>query len=165
MTPKSDMVATLAAGTFAGAQLMIGVTFGAQWSQLSAPELVAAFPVDWTNIAATIIPFALLQTIFIPLSLYLAWGHEPARRLWGLALASWLINCTITATYHFPIVWTAMIGGYPPDRIADVVETWVLVHWVRIALGYLTFLFALLATLQRRVGDVSNPNERINAPS
>lgn len=150
MPPKSDLVATLAAGTFAGAQLMIGISFGAQWSQMTGPELVSDFSVDWINIATTIIPFALLQTIVIPLSLYLAWGHQPARRAWTLALATWLINCVITAGYHFPIVWTAMQGGYSPAEIAGVVDTWVLVHWVRIVLGYLTFTFALLATLRGR---------------
>lgn len=150
MTARSDVVATLAAGTFAGAQLMIGISFGAQWSQMTGSELAGAFHLDWVNIATTIIPFALLQTIVIPLSLYLAWAHEPARRLWALSLACWLINCAITATYHFPIVWTSMQGGYSPAEISGVVDTWVLVHWVRIVLGYLTFLFALLATLRGR---------------
>lgn len=150
MTSKSDVVATLAAGTFAGAQLMIGISFGAQWDQMNGPELVADFSADWINIAKTIIPFALLQTIVIPLSLYWAWGNAPAQRLWTLSLATWLVNCTVTACYHFPIVWTAKQGGYSPTEIADVVNTWVLVHWVRIVLGYLTFLFALLATMRGR---------------
>ncbi|MGB3472623.1 MAG: hypothetical protein WBA51_17545 [Erythrobacter sp.] len=150
MTAKSDVVATLAAGTFAGAQLMIGVSFGLQWSQMTGPELVDAFSADWINIATTIIPFALLQTIVIPLSLYLAWGHEPGRKLWAISLITWLINCGITATYHFPVVWTSMQGGYSASEISGVVGTWVLVHWVRIALGYLTFTFALLATLRGR---------------
>lgn len=152
MTSRSDVVATLAAGTFAGAQLMIGVSFGAQWRQMTAPELAAAFSGDWINIAATIIPFALLQTIVIPLSLYRAWGHAPARRLWALSLATWLINCMVTAGYHFPVVWTSMQGGYSPAAIAGVVDDWVLVHWGRIVLGYITFLCALLATMRGRAG-------------
>lgn len=150
MTSRSDVVATLAAGTFAGAQLMIGISFGAQWSQMTGPELVDAFHVDWINIATTIIPFALLQTIVIPLSLYWAWDDAPAQRLWTLSLATWLTNCTITAGYHFPIVWTAMQGGYSPAVIAGVVDTWVLVHWLRIVLGYFTFYFALQATMRGR---------------
>jgi hypothetical protein len=150
MTSRSDLVATIAAGTFAGAQLMIGISFGAQWSQMTAPQLSEAFSGDWINIAATIIPFALLQTIALPLSLYLAWGHAPARKLWTAALASWLINCTNTASYHFPVVWTSMQGGYSPAEIAAVVDTWVLVHWFRIVLGYMTFYFALRATMRGR---------------
>lgn len=150
MPPRSDTVATLAAGTFAGAQLMIGVSFGAQWSQMSGSELAARFSGDWINIATTIVPFALLQTVAIAFSLYRAWGDAPARRWWTLSLATWLINCAITAIYHFPIVWTAMQGGYAPGQIAAVVDTWVLVHWVRIGLGYLTFFLALQATLRGR---------------
>lgn len=148
MTSRSDLVATLAAGTFAGAQLMIGVSFGAQWREMTGAELVASFSGDWINIATTIIPFALLQTIVIPLSLYQAWGHEPARKLWTLSLVGWLINCAITATYHFPVVWTSMQGGYSAAEMPGVVDSWVLVHWARIALGYLVFLTAILATMR-----------------
>lgn len=151
MTSRSDLMATLAAGTFAGAQLMIGVSFGAQWSQMTGAELAASFSGDWINIATTIIPFALLQTIVIPLSLYLAWGHEPAQKLWTLSLAGWLINCTITASYHFPVVWTSMHGGYSAAEMPSVVDNWVLVHWVRIVLGYVVFLTAILATMRGRV--------------
>ncbi|MEH6755891.1 MAG: hypothetical protein V7676_00095 [Parasphingorhabdus sp.] len=140
MIAKSDVTAILAAGTFAGAQLMIGISFGAQWRQMSGPELVAAFTGNWFNIAKTIIPFALLQTIFLPFSLYLAWGNAPARKLWAFSLAIWLINCLITSAYHFPIVWASMQVGYSAAEIAAVVDTWVLVHWVRIALGYLIFV-------------------------
>lgn len=150
MTSRSDLMATLAAGTFAGAQLMIGVSFGAQWSQMTGAELTASFSGDWINIATTIIPFALLQTIVIPLSLYLAWGHEPARKLWTLSLVGWLINCTITASYHFPVVWTSMQGGYSASEMPGVVDSWVFVHWVRIVLGYLVFLTALMATMRGR---------------
>ena len=60
------------------------------------------------------------------------------------------MNCAITAGYHFPIVWKSMQSGYSPAEIADVVDTWVLVHWARIVLGYLTFYFALQATLRGR---------------
>lgn len=148
---RTGLVAVLAAGTFAGAQLMIGISFGAQWREASDAELVARFAGDWTNIATTIIPFALVQTAAIPLALYLARHDRAARSFWALALASWLINCAITAAYHFPVVWAAMQHSYTEPQIHAVVSRWVAVHWIRIVLGYATFLFALLAMLRSRL--------------
>lgn len=145
---RTDIIAVLAAGTFAGAQLMIGISFGAQWRAASAADLVAHFAGDWINIATTIIPFALIQTVALPLALYFAWPNAPARKLWIVALAGWLINCTITSAYHFPVVWAAMHDRYLATEMHDVVAQWVAVHWVRIALGYAVFLSALLATLR-----------------
>jgi len=150
-TRSTDIIAVLAAGSFAGAQLMIGISFGARWRAASDAGLVAGFAGDWINIATTIIPFALIQTVALPLALYLAWQNTPARKLWLLALVGWLINCTITSAYHFPVVWAAMHDRYLATEMHDVVAQWVALHWVRIALGYAVFLSALLATLRGRM--------------
>lgn len=145
---RTDLIAVLAAGTFAGAQLMIGISFAAQWRAMNDTDLLAHFAGDWINIATTIIPFALLQTIVLPLSLYFAWKNNSARQAWVISLVTWLINCTITAAYHFPVVWGAMQGEYAASQMHTVVAQWVAVHWIRIALGYATFHFAVLATLR-----------------
>ena len=148
---RTEFIAVLAAGTFAGAQLMIGVSFGAQWRAASGADLIARFAGDWINIATTIIPFALIQTVALPLALYFAWQKKPVRRLWTLALAAWLINCAITSAYHFPVVWAAMHDRHLASEMHDVVAQWVALHWVRIVLGYAVFLSALLATLRGRI--------------
>lgn len=148
MTSKIDLTSTVAAGTFAGAQLMIGVSFAMQWGAMTGAELVAKFAGDWVHIATTIIPFALLQTVFIPLSLYLARKNKAVRNLWAIALVAWLTNCTVTSFYHFPVVWASMHGGYTAQEMTGVIESWVLVHWLRIVLGYIVLLFAILATVR-----------------
>jgi hypothetical protein len=111
MASKIDLTSTIAAGTFAGAQLMIGVSFALQWRAMTGDELVTKFAGDWVHIATTIIPFALLQTVFIPLSLYQARKNKPVRKLWTIALLAWLANCTITSFYHFPRVWFRCMGA------------------------------------------------------
>ena len=85
-------------------------------------------------------------------------GTRTCAQLWTLSLVGWLINCTITASYHFPVVWTSMQGGYSAAEMSGVVDSWVLVHWVRIALGYLTFFSALLATMRGRVKNLLKRN-------
>jgi hypothetical protein len=157
MASKIDLTSTIAAGTFAGAQLMIGVSFALQWRVLTGDELVAQFAGDWIHIATTTIPFALLQTVFIPLSLYQARKNQPVRKLWVIALGAWLVNCTITSFYHFPVVWASMHGGYTAQDITGVIDQWVLVHWLRVALGYAVFLFAVLATLRAHATAAAGP--------
>lgn len=157
MASKIDLTSTIAAGTFAGAQLMIGISFALQWRAMTGDELVAQFAGDWIHIATTIIPFALLQTVFIPLSLYLARKDKPVRKLWAIALGAWLANCFVTSFYHFPVVWASMHGGYTALDITGVIDQWVFVHWLRIALGYAVFLFAVLATVRGHAAAAEEP--------
>jgi hypothetical protein len=143
-----NLLSIITAGIFAGGTLMIGVSFGLRWSGLGADELLSAFPSDWKNIATTIIPFALLQTVFIPLSLYFAWQNKPCRRLWISALVLWFANCTITSVYHFPVVLNALDAAYSVSDIAGVVSQWLWWHWPRVLLGFATFFFTILAALR-----------------
>ena len=145
---KINVLSTLAAGTFAGGTLMIGVTFGLLWGDLSPDELVSAFPHDWKNIATTIVPVALLQTFLIPLSLYLAWKNKCARRLWMTTLGLWVANCTITSVYHLPVVLNGLEGVYTAADISDVIDRWLLLHWLRVLLGFGAVLYAMSATMK-----------------
>jgi hypothetical protein len=146
-TDKINVLSALAAGIFAGGTLMIGVTFGLQWGDLSPEELIKAFPHDWKNIATTIIPFALLQTFLIPLSLYFAWQNKPARKLWIITLGLWFANCTITSVYHFPVVLQGLNGEIDVTQIKDVVDQWLLYHWPRVLLGIAATIYAVCACI------------------
>ena len=144
---KINVLSAFTAGIFAGGTLMIGVTFGLQWSDLSPEDLVIAFPHDWKNIATTIIPFALLQTFLIPLSLYFAWSNKCARRFWIIALGLWFANCTITSVYHFPIVLQGLNGTIETSEIRVVVDQWLLFHWPRVVLGFAATIYAVCACM------------------
>ncbi len=144
---KINVLSAVAAGVFAGGTLMVGVTFGLQWGDLSPDELVIAFPNDWKTIATTIIPFALLQTFLIPLSLYFAWQNKCARRLWIITLGLWFANCTITSVYHLPVVLQGLNGTIETSEIRAVVDQWLLFHWPRVALGVVATIYAVCACM------------------
>ena len=143
-----NVVSSVSAGVFAGGTLMIGVSFGLIWSDLTGQELLGAFPNYWKSIATTIIPFALLQTVLIPLSLYLMWQNKPARKLWIITLILWFANCTITSVYHFPVVLNSLDDVYSAAEITTVVDRWLLLHWPRVLLGLASAICAVFATMK-----------------
>jgi hypothetical protein len=143
-----NMFTCVSAGIFAGGTLMVGLTFGLQWQDLSPNDLLLAFGHDWKNIATTIIPFALLQTILLPIALYLAWPYRVARKYWLIALLLWLVNCTITSAYHLPVVLAGLNGEIHVADIRAVIEQWLLFHWPRVFLAFATASFTVLAAMQ-----------------
>ncbi|NCP65038.1 MAG: hypothetical protein GW763_10725 [Paraglaciecola sp.] len=144
-----NMFACVSTGIFTGGTLMIAITFGLQWRDLAPNDLLLAFSHDWKNIAATIIPFALLQTMLLPIAVYLAWPYRVARKYWLIALLFWLLNCTITSVYHLPVVLAGLNGEIAVADITTVVEQWLLFHWPRVCLGVATTCFAILAAMQQ----------------
>jgi hypothetical protein len=143
-----NMFACVSAGIFTGGTLMIAITFGLQWRDLAPNDLLLAFSHDWKNIAATIIPFASLQTMLLSIAVYLAWPHRVARKFWLIALLLWLINCSITSVYHLPVVLAGLNGEIAVADITTVVEQWLLFHWPRVLLSFATTCFAVLAAMQ-----------------
>ncbi|NJL54381.1 hypothetical protein HC928_03720 [bacterium] len=143
-----NTIAVIATGMFAGGGLMVGVTLGLRWSSLEPAQLVHDFPQDWIHMAWAIIPIALVQTLFLALSLRLAWPKHKIRNLWLTALGLWIVNGVITSVYHVPIVFRAMSGSYTPDELPSVVTTWLVFHWLRIMISLTTAYLAVSAALK-----------------
>ncbi|MGB3496032.1 MAG: hypothetical protein WBA57_25105 [Elainellaceae cyanobacterium] len=160
VTQHVNTIAVIATGMFAGIGLMVGVTFGLRWSSLEPAQLIQAFPQDWIQIAWTIIPIALVQTVFLALSTRLAWSRRNVRNLWLIALGLWIVNGVMTSIYHVPVVFQAMSGSYTPDELASTVTTWLALHWLRIVIALLTAYFAVSAALKDAILTVKQSHRR-----
>lgn len=154
---RVNIIAVIATGMFLGSALMIGLTFGPYWRGLAPAQLAQAFPQDWIHIAWTIIPTALVQTLFLALSTWWAWPRQDVRNLWLSALGLWVLNGLITSFYHVPVVFKAMSGSYTLDELGTVLTTWLALHWLRVVIALLTAYFAVNAALR----DAMLPGERI----
>ncbi|NJL54677.1 MAG: hypothetical protein HC838_01240 [Spirulinaceae cyanobacterium RM2_2_10] len=155
-----NTIAVIATGMFAGGGLMVGVTLGLRWSSLEPAQLVHDFPQDWIYMAWTIIPIALVQTVFLALSVRLAWSRRNVRNLWLMALGLWIVNGVITSVYHVPVVFKAMSGSYTPDVLASTVATWLALHWLRVAIALLTAYIAISAALQDAMFTVKRSHQK-----
>ncbi|MBI1391953.1 MAG: hypothetical protein GC152_04350 [Alphaproteobacteria bacterium] len=145
--------AVIATGLFAGGALMVGLSFGIVFLGLgdlvpamTGEQLVQLFPRYWLAIACAIIPIALVKTYALAASALAAPKATPVRRLWSWSLGLWLLNAAITAGYHVQVVIAAFMEKYSADEIVGVIELWVGLHWIRVAIALGSFLLAVLAT-------------------
>lgn len=132
-------------GTFAGVQLLIGTAFAQQWLSLSGSQLVEQFPMHWIYIATFVIPLALIQTFCISVAIFMTRQMPDVKKFWWACLICWLLNCTITATYHLPVVLNTLDLAYAAPDVKAVIERWLYAHRFRILLGIGAFACALLA--------------------
>lgn len=149
---RSNFMAVVSTGLFAGGGTMVGLTFGIIFLGLgglvpamSGEQLVELFPKYWIAIACTIIPVALTKTTSLAISTFTAPKGSAERRLWLWSFGLWLINGAITAGYHVQVVIASFMGKYSPEEMVGTIQLWIALHWIRVALALASFVLAILA--------------------
>ncbi|GGD11739.1 hypothetical protein [Aquisalinus flavus] len=161
---RSNFMAVLSTGLFAGGGTMVGLSFGIVFLGLgglvpamSGAQLVDLFPTYWIAIACTIIPVALTKTASLAISSFSAPRGSAERRLWFWAFGFWLVNCAITVGYHVQVVIGSFMGKYAPEEMVGTIQLWIALHWIRVALALGSFVLAILAVNRAaaRAGSIS----------
>jgi len=149
---RSNFMAVLSTGLFAGGGTMVGLSFGIVFLGLGGlvpamggEQLVDLFPKYWIAIACTIIPVALTKTASLAIASFTAPKGSHVRQLWFWSLGLWLINCAITAGYHVQVVIASFMGKYSADEMVATIQLWVALHWIRVALAMASFVLAIIA--------------------
>jgi len=151
---RSNIVAVVSTGLFAGGGTMVGLSFGmiflgfgALLPAMSGEQLVELFPKYWIAIACTIIPVALAKTVSLAIVTFTAPKGNAVRRIWLWAFGSWLVNCAITVGYHVQVVIGSFMGKYSAEEMIATIEVWIALHWIRVALALASFVLAILAVV------------------
>ena len=149
---RSNFLAVLSTGLFAGGGTMVGLSFGVVFlglgglvPSMSGEQLVALFPKYWIAIACTIIPVALTKTASLAIAFFTSLKGSQVRKLWLWALGFWLLNCAITVGYHVQVVIGSFMGKYAPEDMVGTIQLWIALHWIRVALALASFVLAILA--------------------
>jgi len=56
-----------------------------------------------------------------------------------------MVNCAITAGYHFQVDIASFTGKYAPDEMVWMIQHWIALHWIRVLLALATFAIGILA--------------------
>ena len=139
------IVAIIAIAAFAGNMINIGLSYARYWQSLEPTAFMQNFkakfiPYLLPPTAATLLP-ALITTL---LSVVFNWGNPTARLFWLIALVGLLLTITITLTYHLPTNFGFIEQKYSAAKAASKLQTWVLLHWMRVGVAIAAAASAIL---------------------
>jgi hypothetical protein len=140
-----NVLAACGAATFAGAMLVIGLTFGAYWKSLAPAAFLDWFSVN-AHLIGRIIPiFAIPATVGLIGSLWLDWSEPSRRGLWIAALVCALGLGAITAVYHLPANSAFIAKSVPLEDVAATLDRWLWLHAARTVLGLAAAVLGVVA--------------------
>jgi MFS family permease len=143
------MLACLVLGLLSGGMLVIGVAFVSFWKSLSPSDFQAWFASYSHLIGRLMIPLGAGGVAVTVAALVTGWSDPATRRTWLLVAAFSAIGVMVT----YPIFFAGTNesferGGLSDSTVRFLLDRWAMWHWIRTALGTVSFIAALRA-LQR----------------
>lgn len=130
-----NTLAVCGAAAFAGAMLVIGLSFGAYWKSLPPAAFLDWFGANGFLIGRAIPVFAVPAAIGLAASLWYDRRRPEARRFWLAALACMAALWLVTAAFHLPLNAAFAAKAIPLDQVPAALDRWLWLHAERIALG------------------------------
>lgn len=138
------IIAIIAIAAFAGNMINIGMSYASYWQSLDPiafmEDFKVKFPLLLAPTTATLLP-ALIATL---LSVVFSWKNPETRSFWLIALFGLLLTIAITLIYHLPTNLAFMNLKYSAAEATSKLQTWVLLHWVRVVVAITAGVFAIL---------------------
>jgi hypothetical protein len=126
------ILAITGSAMFAGVMLAIGIILGGYWKSLPPAEFL-----DWFARHSQLVMRA-IPLVVIPTLIGLAgavWLDAGARGLWLAAAGCIAAVLALTIAYYVPNNAAFAAKSVPLDQVAAKLDTWLLMHNLRIALA------------------------------
>ncbi|NTJ66648.1 DUF1772 domain-containing protein [Agrobacterium rhizogenes] len=140
-----NILAISGSAMFAGVMLTIAVTLGGYWKSLPPSEFLDWFGQNGEFIVRSI-PLVVAPTLIgLAGSLWLGWSENGARALWigsTVCIAAVLI---LTAAWFLPTNAQFAAKLVPLDEVPARLDTWLMIHNVRIALATIASVLGIVA--------------------
>ena len=139
------ILAIIGSAMFAGVMLAIGVILGGYWKNLPPAEFL-----DWfaqhSGLVMRAIPLVVAPTLIGLVGAFWYDSKKPAARwLWLASLACIVVVLGFTITYFMPINTAFASKVVAIDQVAAMLESWLLLHNIRIALALAASVLGILA--------------------
>jgi FtsH-binding integral membrane protein len=139
-----NVLAISGSGMFAGVMLGIGVILGNYWKSLPLEAFLDWFSQN-SKFIMSAIPLVVIPTaIGLVGSLWLGWSDGTARTLWLLSFVCFAAIIVLTVAYYVPVNAQFTAKSVPPDQVRAKLDTWLLIHDVRLALAGIASVLGVL---------------------
>lgn len=140
-----NILAIAGSAMFAGVMLAIGVTLGGYWKSLSASEFLDWFAKN-NGFIMQAIPLVVVPAVLgLAGSLWLGWSDATARGLWLGAILCVAVVLALTIVWFVPNNEQFAAKSIPLDQVPARLDTWLAVHYGRIALAAVASVLGILA--------------------
>ena len=138
--------ALLLLGLFAGAMLVIGVSFVGYWQSLEPSTFLDWFAANADRIGGLMLPLGAAATLAALGSAAVTWPSGGRAGRWSAASAGLAVSILVVYfVVHAPRNAAFTSGAMPPERVAGELAVWARWHWVRVLLGVAAFWTQLVA--------------------
>jgi len=121
---------------FAGVMLAIGVILGGYWKSLPPADFL-----DWfaqhNQLVLRAIPLVIVPTLVgLAGVLWFDWSNGATRAIWLGAAGCIVAVLAITMAYYVPSNAAFAAKSVPVDQVSGKLDTWLMIHNLRIALAF-----------------------------
>ncbi|MEO0687467.1 MAG: anthrone oxygenase family protein [Cyanobacteria bacterium J06649_11] len=147
----SAITAIIATAAFAGNMINIGLSYAIYWQSIDPlffmEEFSIHFPLLIIPTAVTLLP-ALVTTLLA----VLLYRKEPVKqKYWLIVFCSLFLTVVITLIYHLPTNIYFLKSAYSASEASSQLETWVILHWVRVLVAIIASVFTILGFQESRI--------------
>lgn len=130
-----NILAVTGSAMFAGVMLAIGVILGGYWKTLPAADFLEWFS-QHSGLVMRAIPTVVIPTLIgLVGALWLDWSNSASRIIWLGAAGCILAVLAITMSYFVPSNAAFAAKTIAVDEVPGKLDTWLMIHNVRIALA------------------------------
>ncbi len=145
-------------GAFTGTMLTIALILGDYWKSIPPQEFLDWFSANEHLLIRMIAIVSVPAAVGVIASLFLALRNPRSRLWWAVSFAALLVLAVITVVVHLPMNASFSAKSVPLDQVGATIDRWLAWHWIRIGLG-------LLATVAAVLGTTAYPATRSDSPS
>lgn len=134
MTFLFKFLAVTGSAMFAGVMLAIGVILGGYWKSLPPADFLTWFA-QHGELVKGAIPLVVLPTLAGLAGMLWAGWNGPSRALWLAASACIVAVLAMTILWFVPNNAAFAARAIPVDQVSARLDTWLMIHNLRIALA------------------------------